>query len=314
MRIALIGPGIMPIPPPGWGAVEILIWDYYNELYKLGHDVTIINTKNIIEIVNTVNSGNYDFVHLHYDVFYGILRHLKCPKIAITSHYPYIDQINKHENDGYNRVFDFLTNQDQFYNFVLADKDVNAFLLYGANPAYIRKIKNGINSSLFKFSLFPKLDKTIYLGKITPRKNQFKFQNIESIDFVGNNADYNFKTWMPNYLGEWSRSQIHEHLTDYTNLLLLSEGEADPLVVKEALIAGLGIVVNKSSAENLEKNLDFITIIEDNKIDDLDYIKQKINENKQISGSQRKSIREYGISQFDISIEVKKYMEIVNNL
>jgi hypothetical protein len=119
---------------------------------------------------------------------------------------------------------------------------------------------------------------------------------------------------MPNYLGEWSRNKIHEHLTDYTNLLLISEGEADPLVVKEALIAGLGIVVNKSSAENLDKTLDFITIIEDNKIDDLEYIKQKLIENKQISGSQRKTIREYGITQFDISIEVKKYMEIVENL
>jgi glycosyltransferase involved in cell wall biosynthesis len=217
-------------------------------------------------------------------------------------------------NDGYNRIFDFLTNQNQFYNFVLAEKDIDAFLLHGANPAYIRKIKNGINSSLFKFSPIPKLDKTIYLGKITPRKNQSKFQNIENIDFVGNNADYNFKTWLPNYLGEWSRTQIYEHLTDYSNLLLLSEGEADPLVVKEALIAGLGIIVNKSSAENLDKTLDFITIIEDNKMDDLEYIIQKINENKQISVSKRKEIREYGISQFDISIEVKKYMEIIKKL
>ena len=46
MKIALIGPGIMPIPPVGWGAVEILIWDYYNELKKLGNEVIIINTKN----------------------------------------------------------------------------------------------------------------------------------------------------------------------------------------------------------------------------------------------------------------------------
>jgi hypothetical protein len=55
MKIALIGPGIMPIPPTGWGAVEILIWDYYNELTRLGHIVTIINTKYIIEIINIVN-------------------------------------------------------------------------------------------------------------------------------------------------------------------------------------------------------------------------------------------------------------------
>ena len=30
MKVTLIGPGIMPIPPTGWGAVEILIWDTKN--------------------------------------------------------------------------------------------------------------------------------------------------------------------------------------------------------------------------------------------------------------------------------------------
>ena len=45
MKICLIGPGIMPIPPPGWGAVEILIWDYYCELKKQGVNVAIINKK-----------------------------------------------------------------------------------------------------------------------------------------------------------------------------------------------------------------------------------------------------------------------------
>ena len=38
MKIVLIGPGIMPIPPTGWGAVEILVWDTKVALEKLGHD------------------------------------------------------------------------------------------------------------------------------------------------------------------------------------------------------------------------------------------------------------------------------------
>ena len=46
MRLALIGPGIMPIPPDGWGAVESLIWDYALELGELDHEGTIINTPN----------------------------------------------------------------------------------------------------------------------------------------------------------------------------------------------------------------------------------------------------------------------------
>jgi hypothetical protein len=43
MKISIIGPGIMQIPPVGWGAVESLIWDYKISLEKLGHKVQIIN-------------------------------------------------------------------------------------------------------------------------------------------------------------------------------------------------------------------------------------------------------------------------------
>jgi hypothetical protein len=321
MKIALIGPGIIPIPPKGWGAVEILIWDYYNELTKMGHEVDIINpirkhsndsnpnTAYSNYLIKTIHSKEYDFVHLHYDVLYHILPFLKCPRIAITSHYPYIDQIDKHKQDGYERIFHFLIKQNKFYNFVLADKDIDTFKKYGANPSLLKKITNGIDSKLFRFSETA-LDKTIYLGKITSRKNQYKYQTL-NIDFVGEISDSQFHRG-PNYLGEWNRDKIHNHLTDYSNLLLISEGEADPLVVKEALISGLGVVINKSSAANLDEK-DFITIIDDN-INHLEYIQDKIQENKKISIQKRKEIREYGIANFDIHTQVEKYVNIINTL
>ena len=54
MKISIIGPGIMPIPPTGWGAVETLIWDMRNALIALGHDVDIINLRDPIEILKKV--------------------------------------------------------------------------------------------------------------------------------------------------------------------------------------------------------------------------------------------------------------------
>ena len=42
MKISIIGPGLMPIPPKGWGAVESLIWDMANALKDLGQEVQII--------------------------------------------------------------------------------------------------------------------------------------------------------------------------------------------------------------------------------------------------------------------------------
>ena len=314
MKIALVGPGIMPIPPPGWGAVEILIWDYYMELSEQGNDVTIINTPSKSSIVEQINHGHFDFVHLHYDVFYDILDHLTCPKIAITSHYPYIDQPEKHRADGYTSVFSFLTHQTKYYNFVLASKDYNAFIRAGADPRFLRKIKNGIDSSLFRFTERPSKNRTICLGKISPRKNQVLLQSIQGIDFVGDNTDSKFNAQSSSYLGPWTRDEIHNNLTQYVNLILLSEGEADPLVVKEALVAGLGVVVNRSSSENLDTSLGFVTVIDDDKISNLDYIKDKIEENKSRVFLHRKEIREYGVKNFDIKQEVIKYITILNEL
>ena len=56
MKIAIIGPGIMPIPPTGWGAVEILIWDQKVALEKLGHEVKIVNTPHPMDILKGLMS------------------------------------------------------------------------------------------------------------------------------------------------------------------------------------------------------------------------------------------------------------------
>ena len=69
MKISIVGPGIMPIPPTGWGAVEILIWDQKLALEELGHEVDIVNTKSPIEIIQKINSYCPDFVHIQYDDF-----------------------------------------------------------------------------------------------------------------------------------------------------------------------------------------------------------------------------------------------------
>jgi histidinol dehydrogenase len=86
MRIAIVGPGIMPIPPTGWGAVEILIWDSKIALEKLGHQVKIVNTESPTEIIKQINSFRPDFVHIQYDDFIELYPYVQYP-CAITSHF-----------------------------------------------------------------------------------------------------------------------------------------------------------------------------------------------------------------------------------
>ena len=72
MKICIVGPGIMPIPPTGWGAVEIIIWDYKQILEKLGHEVIIVNTRDPREIINTCNSHSPDVIHVQYDEHFSV--------------------------------------------------------------------------------------------------------------------------------------------------------------------------------------------------------------------------------------------------
>ena len=79
MKISIVGPGIMPIPPTGWGAVEILIWDQKLALEELGHEVQIVNVASGVEILKQINSFRPDFVHV--PVSYT---HLTLPTILLV--------------------------------------------------------------------------------------------------------------------------------------------------------------------------------------------------------------------------------------
>jgi glycosyltransferase involved in cell wall biosynthesis len=317
MKIALIGPGIMPIPPNGWGAVEILIWDYYQELTHIGHDVSIINTPNTNEIIQRVNIGHFDFVHLHYDVFYHILDKLQCPKIAITSHYPYIDQPNKYHLDGYNNIFQGICKNSKHYIFALSIKDYDMFrnncmytsklflLLNGSNHNKIKPIE--INEKLFP-------NKSIYIGKVENRKKQEKYCKIPNIDFYGKCDNYLFRQ-LPCYKGEIpSHDELMNTLKNYGNLILLSDGEnGTPLVIKEAIMAGLPIVTNRYSSNDLDDTLPFIDIIPDDKKDDLQYIQNTIKENLN-KQNLKDEIRKYAVDHFSWQKLVMEYVTKVETL
>jgi autotransporter strand-loop-strand O-heptosyltransferase len=58
MKICQVNPGILPIPPNGWGAVEKIIWEYKQEIEKAGHICDI-------KYLNEINKGDYDIVHVH---------------------------------------------------------------------------------------------------------------------------------------------------------------------------------------------------------------------------------------------------------
>lgn len=311
MKITLIGPGIMPIPPTGWGAVEILIWDTKLSLEELGHEVQIVNTKDPNQIISEINTFNPDFVHIHYDEFIGLYPYIQYPK-AITSHFGYLERPEMY--GGYANVAN-----------AFATFKPNVFCLSeGIKNVYSSTMKiqednlfltpNGVNCELFNYKETPDhQERSIYLAKIDYRKRQHKFQTIESLWYAGNISDDRFDK-EKNYLGEWDKETLYSELTNYGNLVLLSDGEAHPLVCMEALSAGLGLVISEWATANLDLDKEFITVIQEDRINDIEYIESKIIENRNYSISHREEIKKYS-RQFQWKNVIEKfYIPSVNKI
>jgi len=312
MKIALIAGGHLPIPPSGWGGVEHLIWNFSQQLEKIGDEVKIINTTNQKQIVNEINQGDFDAVHLHYDQYANLMPYLNCEKQMITSHYPYL------ENPEPQYIFLYKLLKDSGSHIIcLSDRIEKEFVNRGCDSTNVSILPCGIDIDLYSIDeddvLYP--ERSVVVGKIEPRKRQAFLQHKGlCIDFVGNNSDINFDISDPCYFGEQSKDDIMENLTSYASMVLLSSGEAHPFVCLEAMAAGLGLVLSEQSTANLDLNKPFITVIPDNKLNDTDYLKEKIKENREISLTMRKDIRQYCKDNFDWCVIINKYKEIIEKI
>jgi len=291
MKISIIGPGLMPIPPKGWGAVESLIWDMANALKDLGQEVQIINTTDPNKVLAAIKEFDPDFVHINYDDFIVVYPHIDKPK-AMTSHFGYLERPDM--MNGYVNIFNKF--QEIRPNvFCLSEGIKNIYKVFSNFPEEkLFVTPNGVNIDAFTFKEEPAHPhRSMYLAKVDYRKRQHLFQNIDSLWFAGNIVDERYDT-KNNYLGEWSKDQLYKELTDYGNLVLLSDGEAHSLVIMEAFAAGLGVVISEYARANLDLDKKFITLIPEKKIKDIDYVEGQIIRNREYSIKHRDEIREYG--------------------
>jgi glycosyltransferase involved in cell wall biosynthesis len=86
---------------------------------------------------------------------------------------------------------------------------------------------------------------------------------------------------------------------------LLSDGESDPLVIKEALMAGIPVVTNRYSGM---EPMPFVDIIPDEKLHDMAYVADVIEKSR---AKDRTGIREYA-SRFSWETIVRDYNAILS--
>lgn len=317
MKICLVGPGILEIPPQKYGAVEQLMWENYQDLRSLGHEVTVVNVPQREDIVRHVNGGDFDIVHIHYDQFYDIIPLLAPKVVVISSHYPYMNIRSQWDGDGYTPTFNGIVRMSQApktYVFASSKPDIDTLVKGGVPPEKTWYSKLGIRMIDYAFTTSPKFgDRTLCLGKITQRKRQFSLQSIDCIDFAGPLGDGTFDPSHKNYKGAVPRDQLNSLITEYGNGILLSQSEnATPLTVKEYLVCGLPVVVSECCGQELDQSLPFISVIPDDRIDDLDFIRTTIEKNR--SFKDRNQVREYARSEFGSDTLIKAYAAKMESL
>jgi hypothetical protein len=321
MRFALIGPAYSIIPPKGWGAVEIIIWEYYKGLTKLGHKVKIINGHHDT-FIKEIQEFKPDIVHMMYDDYVSILPLISsiAPLVLYTTHYAYLcSSFLKNTNDGYyiSKIKPLVNcfNCKNVYIFALSEDIKNMYKIFGFPEERIIVQKNGASSTDFKYSKVPLYkNRSVSIGKIEKRKRQYIIQKVSSIDFAGQFKNSNFNLQADNYKGHWEKPILYESLTNYTNLVHVSDGEADPLVIKEAIISGLGVVLSEVSCANLDTALPWVDVIPETRINDIDYIQDIVEKNRVTSIIYREEIREYGLINYSWNVIMNEYLEKVNKI
>lgn len=312
LKIVLVGPGFMPIPTNGWGAIETVIWNTKCVLEDIGHEVFIVNTQDKNEIVNSINDIKPDFVHFHYEPIHSDILHLINYPKAITSHSNYSHTVSKNRSFAY--AADKIISSDTKV-FSLSKEIANIYVKkFNIKNENIFVVPNGIPTGSFTISANPsKANKTLFLGKVDQRKQQHILKNIPSIDIAGPIQDgYNFSA--SNYIGQMTMDQVQKEMTEYGNLVLISEDEGQPLVCVEALSAGLGLVVTKNASDNLDSKLPFITVIDNSSVHNKGHLLMKIEQNRKYSASHREDILEYA-KNFELkNIIINNYIPAIRSI
>jgi glycosyltransferase involved in cell wall biosynthesis len=315
MKIALVAGGYIPTPPLS-NSILTLMQEYKYFLEQIGHQIDIFNNKDVNEVIDKINNGSYDFVHLHAYQFVSEFNKMLKKKYCFTCHNGYFLKEDKWEED-FKQGFKHYLNAPGIIALSHPTKDI--FLKAGYS-GYISTQVNGIDTQKLDFQEQGN-NKAICLGWIQPRKQQKLLAEIIdgkiAIDFVGPLDDPDFvEGSTTKYLGVWSLKQVYSHLTNYSCLVLISDGEVAPLVVLEAMAAGLCIVVSESASANLHSK-DFIRVLPDDILTNATGENQKIvcdtiidliDKNKFL----RQEIVEYVRENFDFSHIIKNYIQMID--
>lgn len=137
MRIVQITPGIIPIPPNGWGAVEKIIWEYKLSLEKIGFQTEIL-------YADEVKNEKGQIVHVHMANLANLL-HQRGIDYVFSLHDHHVEYFGK-ESDCYRQNYEAIKNSK------LTFVHSKHLIEYFDNMPQIVYLQHGANLNDYQFS------------------------------------------------------------------------------------------------------------------------------------------------------------------
>jgi autotransporter strand-loop-strand O-heptosyltransferase len=159
MKIINVTPGIIPIPPNGWGAVEKIIWEIHSNLLVAGHeskisylddmdgteDIVHIHVANLANLAHARGIPYYFTMHDHHAYLYGkdsevYKENLRAMQNSIQAFVPakylvdYFNGIPQYFSHGVNTEIFTYTEQHAIHKLLCVANNG-----YGHNPSEDRK-------------------------------------------------------------------------------------------------------------------------------------------------------------------------------
>lgn len=266
MNISNITPGLLPIPPNGWGAVEKIIWETHLCLKELGHDSHITYLNDIptdadivhIHVANLANEAHsrgipyYFTMHDHHAYLYGKDSHvykenLEAIRNAKRAFVPAKYLVDWFE--GIPEYFSHGVNTDYFTN----DKTRTTHkLLCVANNGFIHDQSEDRKGFGFAIEAAKRLGLPITV--VGPENNRKYFEKFPS-DYDRLNIVYD--------ASEEELRKIYSEHTIFLHPSILEAGHPN-LTLLEAMASGLPVLATFENGNELdglvkiERNVDSI--------------------------------------------------------
>jgi hypothetical protein len=312
-RVTLIAPGEIRMPVSGWGAVEAIVWNQAAFLSAKGFTVQILNSWKMSHWL-MVLAFRPSLIVCHYDVFAGMAASLAKAaktKLVTVSHYAYAAFPEKWD-PGFSVAFNRCIQADVF---VALSPQIQAQARSLVARAEIHVIPNGVRVEDITYSEKPGQG-FIYLGKVENRKRQvavaqgLSLEATAEVTFVGPISDPDVENLRGDlrlrFVGPWDKSRIKAQLTGFSSLILVSEAEADAMVLHEARLAGLKILVTRSALGSISPLAPGVFLV----ADDLSDLEDVMNHS--LSYEARAEIRRSALDFSTMDAVSQKWLDLVD--